>query len=202
MGPQAVLQRICWNLQDWRLPSGSSTDEQGYLQDHGFGHEEWNFNLDDAVDGFVHGHIPYMPSMSVRAECANQFDVAFWSKAPQSTDCLLVAFYRGAEVADAEDFRRVAEEFRKRGVFDRRVREVNAVRYTSIRDTRDLVDPARRTVGHWLRCDVNRVQLLSPYIPLPSRILGNGLSQRFSKANLLARMPTIDEFMLWRPLMP
>jgi hypothetical protein len=53
---QTILWRVCWNDCGWQKPSGGFK-EPGYPADHGFGHEEWNFRLEDAIGGRVYGYI-------------------------------------------------------------------------------------------------------------------------------------------------
>lgn len=48
MTPQKLC-RICWNTRYWREPTGEAQKLEGpksYVNNHGFGHEEWLFNFD------------------------------------------------------------------------------------------------------------------------------------------------------------
>ena len=49
--------RICWNILNWRLPSGDARlyeVSDSYVASHGFGFEEWLFNFDWLLSGYNH----------------------------------------------------------------------------------------------------------------------------------------------------
>jgi len=53
------MARLCWNDKDWREPSGRAPQVEGtkYVQDHGFGHEEWLFQERWILGGRRYGQI-------------------------------------------------------------------------------------------------------------------------------------------------
>lgn len=58
--PDEKIARICWNNNYWVSPSGrlgKSKDKDSYEYITGFGHEEWNFDTDKVVDGYVYGFL-------------------------------------------------------------------------------------------------------------------------------------------------
>lgn len=59
VAPQAKLCRICWNLEQWRRPSGNAARLEGdsYVSQHGFGHEEWLFNFEWMINGCRNGFV-------------------------------------------------------------------------------------------------------------------------------------------------
>lgn len=47
--------RICWNISNWRQPSGVARRREAstsYVAEHGFGHEEWLFNFEWMLSGY------------------------------------------------------------------------------------------------------------------------------------------------------
>jgi len=63
------IARICWNNNYWISPSGrlgKSTDKDSYEYITGFGHEEWNFDTDKVIDGYVYGFLQ---------QCNNKSDI-------------------------------------------------------------------------------------------------------------------------------
>jgi 5-methylcytosine-specific restriction protein A len=70
-----LIQRIVHNELQWNGPSigrrGSKIDP-GYLEEHGFGHEDWNFSKDVAKDGRVHGYAYFSPK-----DWSDTFNIAF-----------------------------------------------------------------------------------------------------------------------------
>lgn len=54
------IARVCWNTNFWRSPSGpegKSYDKNSYEKDTGYGHEEWNFDTEKTIDGYVYGFL-------------------------------------------------------------------------------------------------------------------------------------------------
>lgn len=54
------LARICWNTNQWRLPSGregKSRKKESFEHEHGFGHEEWLFDTSKAVNGYHYAFV-------------------------------------------------------------------------------------------------------------------------------------------------
>lgn len=57
--------RVTGNSNRWTSPSSKRRGIKGhgsYVEDHGFGHEDWNFNLNYAQDGQVFGHTAAKPA--------------------------------------------------------------------------------------------------------------------------------------------
>ena len=65
--PDEKIARICWNSNYWVSPSGrigKSGDKESYECITGFGHEEWNFDTDKVVDGYVYGFLQQLNNKS------------------------------------------------------------------------------------------------------------------------------------------
>lgn len=72
-----LFQRIIQNHFQWTRPSPGRLGPSGegkYVQDNGFGHEDWNFNKNLLIDGFIYGYCYYNPTENKRNE---KFDIAF-----------------------------------------------------------------------------------------------------------------------------
>ncbi|MFC2099090.1 HNH endonuclease [Bacteroidota bacterium] len=72
-----LFQRIIQNHFQWTRPSPGRLGPSGegeYVQDNGFGHEDWNFNKNLLIDGFIYGYCYYNPTKSKRDE---KFNIAF-----------------------------------------------------------------------------------------------------------------------------
>src|SRR5690242_9869172 len=110
-----MLNRMCWNSKGWLLPTHSS-DDGGYPQQMGFGHEEWNFQVNDAVEDFVYGYLYYKPNESRIREAEGRFHILFWSMHPKTHEELLVGSYEEAEIPTNEDYILVDQAFRERGI--------------------------------------------------------------------------------------
>lgn len=87
-------QRLARNDFLWRRPSPLRLGREGegqYLHEHGFGYEDWNFNVDLAVQGAIYGYTYYIPAEAKQEQPFNfafvTFDSGVWS---------LVGFYFNA----------------------------------------------------------------------------------------------------------
>ncbi|WP_206631303.1 hypothetical protein, partial [Mesorhizobium sp. M7A.F.Ca.MR.362.00.0.0] len=59
------LHRIAPNSEGWVRPSRGRLSQKGvgsFVHEHGFGHEDWNFNIDFAIDGQVLGYTVALPA--------------------------------------------------------------------------------------------------------------------------------------------
>lgn len=72
-----LFQRIIQNGFQWTRPSPGrlgSLGEGEYVQKHGFGYEDWNFNKSLLIDGLIYGYCYYHPKERIKDE---QFNIAF-----------------------------------------------------------------------------------------------------------------------------
>lgn len=92
-----LLQRLIINSYAWTKPSPGRlgpTGEGEYVKENGFGHEDWNFNHDLAINGYIYGYAYYEPAPKKQTE---QFQFAFASY--RSPNWHLVGFYLDAQFA-------------------------------------------------------------------------------------------------------
>ncbi len=62
-----IVQRIAGNSYGWTKPSPGRLGRDGfgaYVKENGFGHEDWNFNLDLAIGDYLYGYSYCGPSPS------------------------------------------------------------------------------------------------------------------------------------------
>jgi hypothetical protein len=72
-----LFQRIIQNHFQWTRPSLGrlgSAGEGVYVQENGFGHEDWNFNTNLLIDNSIYGYCYYTPTEKKREE---SFNIAF-----------------------------------------------------------------------------------------------------------------------------
>lgn len=72
-----LFQRIIQNHFQWTRPSPGRLGPSGegeYVQDNGFGHEDWNFNKNLLIDQHLYGYCYYQPNAAKREEV---FNIAF-----------------------------------------------------------------------------------------------------------------------------
>jgi hypothetical protein len=64
-----LFQRMVHNDRAWLGPSPGRFDSRvdgGYIQEHGFAGEDWNFAIDDQVDGNIFAYSAYIPKKERR----------------------------------------------------------------------------------------------------------------------------------------
>jgi len=72
-----LFQRIIQNHFQWTRPSPGRLGPSGesrYVRDNGFGHEDWNFNKNLLIDGFINGYCYYNPDEKKRND---KFNITF-----------------------------------------------------------------------------------------------------------------------------
>jgi hypothetical protein len=99
-----LFQRIVHNEHGWAAPSLGRlkfTGDGAYLEDNGFGHEDWNFCLDKCADGHVHGYMYYRP-----IDTKGPFNILF-ATYDKGEGWALSGFYKNATFdEDGATFRR------------------------------------------------------------------------------------------------
>jgi len=179
---QTILWRVCWNDCGWQKPSGGFK-EPGYPADHGFGHEEWNFRLEDAVGGRIHGYI-----YKTRIKRAGAtFRVVFFAIEPHTKERIVVGIYRAAEFIPPKDRDALYAAFTQQGIFQRRaaeLRRATKMRYTQ-REALEFVHNAVHDPVLMIRCPVADVEISRTRIPL-GRISGDqSVGHRFKSFTYL-----------------
>lgn len=72
-----LFQRVAQNHFQWTRPSPGRLGPLGegkLVQSNGFGFEDWNFNKNLLIDGYVYGYLEYQPAKEKRDEI---FNIAF-----------------------------------------------------------------------------------------------------------------------------
>ena len=105
-----VLQRICWNSKDWRMPAGAS-DENGFPSQYGYGHEEWNFNTEDNYGGYIFPYTYSIPQEKYLKKLNGKFTIGFFTKHPLSKSWLLIGYHHDVEIIRDEEYSKIIEHF-------------------------------------------------------------------------------------------
>jgi HNH endonuclease len=95
------LHRIAPNSAGWRQPSAGRLGKKGvgeYVNEHGFGHEDWNFNFDLAVDGHMLGYTVANPAKKYIGENFCLILATYDSGGWRAAGC-----YSGAEYIEASE---------------------------------------------------------------------------------------------------
>ena len=68
------VHKIIHNANFWQKPSPGRLGKSGfgsYVEEHGFGHEDWNFNVNHAFRGYIYGYTRAMPARRFLSERFN-----------------------------------------------------------------------------------------------------------------------------------
>jgi hypothetical protein len=175
----AMYNRMCWNSRGWRLPTNTASDS-GYPQKMGFGHEEWNFQIEDAVDGFVYGYLYYIPSEKKLVEAKGHFKIGFWSMHPETRKRLIVGMYKDATLATENDFIRLNDAFSRRGIYERRARELcDVVSSLSFEEAKQLLMKSIR--DYRFKCPIEQIIHCVEYIPVDKVVRSRKLGAYFTR---------------------
>lgn len=177
-----MLYRLTWNSRGWRLPTANSADG-GYPSETGFGHEEWNFAIEDALDGFVYGYLYYdEPSSDVLKKSNGIFDIGFWSMHPDTHDKLLVGAYKKASLVSDSEMSKVHSVFKKKGIIGRRAEELVSVLPSMPLEKaiKEIDDSLSKPYIKW-KCPIDAVEVYEPMIPLPATINEKRIGAYFTR---------------------
>ena len=174
---KTIVQRVCWNTRGWQLPAGSTT-EKGFPDENGFAHEEWNFQIEDAVDGFVYGYMRIPPSLSNQEE---PFRVYFYAIHPNTKNRLLVGCYREAFLILEHEYKSVLTDFKTRKIIDRRTDELMRI-VPKLSKEKARAEITNSLKESWLKikCRTDSIQTFEPAIAINPIIGSKRLSHRFS----------------------
>ncbi len=164
-----IVQRIILNQYAWTRPAPGRlgpTGEGEYVKENGFGHEDWNFNYELAIDDYIYGYAYYEPSPQKRAEL---FQIAFATY--QTRRWCLRGFYLDASfVANGAppDMRVVSEK--KRHLLELKAQNSLGGLWAKLTGE-GLIRELRREAGslRW-KVQVKNVILLPTPVDIPERI--------------------------------
>lgn len=175
-----MIHRVCWNSRGWRMPTHTSGDG-GYPREMGFGMEEWNFQREDAVDGYIYGYLYYKPSAKVVKESRGRFRIGFWSMHPDTHARLLVGIYNDATQTTLEELRAVDRAFEKTGVYSRRAEELSSVvQSISFDDALEKVKDSVRSGLLNFKCCVEDLHIPTHPIPIGEIVRNQSIGEHFT----------------------
>ncbi|MBL9005928.1 MAG: hypothetical protein JNJ46_16870 [Myxococcales bacterium] len=107
--------RICWNTASWWRPTGSAREaSKTYYAAHGFGHEEWLFDMTRLVDGFRYGALQPIHKLISTYE-GRQIPVIYLYTRRPGANPVWIGEIRNTQVPQAEERRQVFEHFKEAG---------------------------------------------------------------------------------------
>lgn len=124
------LARICWNTRHWQRPSGPQgktkhADSYEFL--NGYGHEEWLFDIDKAIDGYHYGYVQAVGAHHERY-IGMTFDLSLYSIDSETRKRWWIGTIKGVEVVDSAESATVYQTYLQNGWLEQmkaQVREVD-----------------------------------------------------------------------------
>jgi hypothetical protein len=165
------------------LPDPEPKREGGFPGDSGFGDEEWNFQVDDNVEGYVYGFLNYRPSAKVIRESGDHFRIVFWTLHPDRRQKFIVGCYENAVLATDADLKAVGHRFEKMGIYERRAKELSDIPGLTAARARKHVHNMLRNLRFKVR--VEDVHVLNGFLPLGNRVGGKRVSLHFKNPTIL-----------------
>ena|GEM_PF-1176711 len=121
------VTRLCWNSGGWLRPSGEACEIQagGFVVDHGFGHEEWLFDVNRTLDGLHYGFLQGVNNSAAKLRGTN-IDVLLFTIAGGGRR-FYVGRIRHAHVLTAEQAETAYDAHVRRGWLEEMREDVRAV---------------------------------------------------------------------------
>jgi hypothetical protein len=168
---QLLLQRLCWNSRGWREPTGDVYGkEKSYPGKNGFGHEEWNLNTADLIDGNVYGYTYYNPPAK-RKNLPAAYGIYFFAVSP-TKDRLLVGAYRRASFLDEAERRELRNRLDGSDYLDRRAKELAALNLPNLKSEQDALQLLLKDFALNVRINPEDVVSFCPPRPLVASDIG------------------------------
>ena len=162
-----LLQRICWNTRGWQMPSGSTT-EKGFPGENGFGHEEWNFQLEDTWNSHIFPYTYQVPQQKILNENKGKFDIGFFSRHQEKNEWIFVGIHHNAQLIADNEYPKIINEFTDREVFARRANELLSATHRFNTYDEALTEVTDAFIKHYVRVKtpVSGVEIFTQPIPI------------------------------------
>ena len=108
------IAHICWNTNGWIFPSGQigkSRYKKSYEFEHGFGHEEWLFDIAKTIDGYHYGHIQAVDSYKDELP----FDISLFTINGKTKQRYWVGEIFDVELVFNKEAKIILSEYKKKG---------------------------------------------------------------------------------------
>ncbi len=173
-----LLQRICWNSNDWRGPTGEEFGkEQSYVGENGFGHEDWNLNTADLIDGKIHGYTYYNPPSS---GSLGPHDIYFFAITPKK-ERVLVGAYLNARFLDLAERQQLKDRLRGSEYLKRRADELLALNLPNLQSEDAAIDKLLQDFAINVEVDPANVVILLPHRSLDPSLIGGRDPSRLNR---------------------
>lgn len=128
-----LLQKISWNENQYQMPDISGYYvEQGkdnYIAESGIGHESWNFNKSELIDGKVYGYL----KADVSTLFNEKHNIFFFSR-NLNNELYLVGYYKDCKYLTEKERMELRNKMVDSGLLDKRINQA----YRILREENDF----------------------------------------------------------------
>ncbi len=159
------VARICWNTNLWTRPSGpegKSRNKKSFEHNHGFGHEEWLFDLGMTLNGYKHGFIQPM-NANHDVNVGKRRGLLLYTIDGATKQRYWAGAIDGVQAITAEDARVVARQFKRREWLKNMERQVAALGLA----TEPVTDTGSTELFN-IRFRPSALRVFEPPIPFPT----------------------------------
>jgi hypothetical protein len=119
LSKETKIARITWNTNKWIKPSGRNgkSINPSFEFEHGFGHEEWLFDGDKAIDSFKYGFLE--PIHKYRSKYEGKiFDISLYTRDGESNQSFWGTTLKNVEVLTSKESDFVLAHYQQEGWYD------------------------------------------------------------------------------------
>lgn len=116
---KSKLCRLTWNTNRWVKPSGSKGKSKhlSFEKENGFGHEEWLFDRDKVIGGYMYGFLQPV-NKYYKKYLGEKLDLALYTVNGDTKEKFWVTTLHNVEVIDAQEADNVLEVYKKEGWYN------------------------------------------------------------------------------------
>lgn len=118
--------RITWNDNEWVKPSGrhGKSKNDSHEKKYGYGHEEWLFNVDRVIDGYIYSRLEPIHTEKDK-HVGNVYDIYLYSHNQDENNWYRVGRISNVEVITQQQSKDISKEYKKRFWFKQQLAELS-----------------------------------------------------------------------------
>ena len=195
-----LLQKISWNENGYQKADISGyyieRGNNNYITRYGVGHEAWNFNKNELIDGKVYGYL----KADVSTLFNEKHNIFFFSR-NSSDQLFLVGYYKDCKYLSPKERVVLREKMAESGILDKRINQV----YRVIKEEDDFSNWSWENIDEQFSSDISsfklevvpeNILLFDKKIPFEKKdcmaVMDKGWQERYGNYTII---PELEEFM-------
>lgn len=116
-GKTNKIARLCWNTNGWKYPSGDNRLKQkpkSYVEEYGFGHEEWLFDKSKIIGGY---HYAFIQAFNLETDkhVGNSYNVKLYTIDPVANTKYYVGYINNLECISENESEKIYKIYEGNG---------------------------------------------------------------------------------------